>query len=108
MTSDSRTHHQKSSLLRFVSNYLALLVIYIGETPKYFIDLLKFLSFLNIFIFPSIAAALLKDPTIISKKVRNPISVQNAMPPESIPCAGAAPCAIPCAGILKRKPAPFF
>ena len=105
MTSDSRTHHEKSSLLRFVSNYLALLVIYIGETQKYFIGLLKFL---NIFIFPSIAAALLKDPTIISKKVRNPISVQNAMPPESIPCAGAAPCAIPCAGILKRKPAPFF
>lgn len=68
----------------------------------------KKIKLLNIFIFPSIAAALLKDPTIISKKVRNPISVQNAMPPESIPCAGAAPCAIPCAGILKRKPAPFF
>ena len=52
MTSDSRTHHQKSSLLRFVSNYLALLVIYIGETEKYFIDLL---NFLNISYFSSIA-----------------------------------------------------
>ena len=58
MTSDSRTHHQKSSLLRFVSNYLALLVMYIGETEKYFIDLLKFL---NIFIFLNCRCVLKKS-----------------------------------------------
>jgi len=69
---------------------------------------LKSLNIFKYFYFSSIAAALLKDPTTISKKVQNPISVQNAMPPGSIPCADAAPCAIPCAGISKRKPAPFF
>ncbi|WP_337664733.1 IS30 family transposase [Suilimivivens sp.] len=76
MTSDSRTHHQKSSLLRFVSNYLALLVIYIGETPKYFIDLLKFL---NIFLF--LVNELGKSPTTVSREIRSHTITKNVGSP---------------------------
>ena len=80
--------------------------------------------------FSSIATALGKDPTTISKEirnhlqyrrigaiifltttvpdvspVRNPISAQNAMLAEGIPYAGAAPCAMLSVRISKKKPA---
>lgn len=83
--------------------------------------------------FSSIAAALEKDLTTISKEVqtisstvkwaliilpitpapnvfpvRNPISAQNAMLPESIPYAGAVPYAMFSARISKKKPADVF
>lgn len=40
--------------------------------------------------------------------VRNPISAQNAMLPESIPYAGAVPYAMLSARISKKKPADVF
>ena len=83
--------------------------------------------------FSSIASSLGKDPSTISKEirnhlqyrkvgayhlpynsctkrvsVRNPTSAQNAMLPENILYAGAVPCAILCVKISKKRPANVF
>ena len=95
-------------MLRIVIKYLALLVIYIGETPKYFIDLLKFLNIFKYFYFFLNCCCALKRSHYYFKWGSKSHICTECHAAEKIPCAGAAPCAISCAGISKRKPAPFF